>query len=296
MMRRADEFVAMILTHGRPDRVHTMKSLRRHGHTGRVVIVIDDEDKRADDYRREFGDDVVTFCKRDVWAMTESADNRLERGGVVLYARNATWEIARRLGVRYFVQLDDDYLDFRHKRDERDLYINKADIRDLDAVFDAMLDYFEQAPQLLSIAMAQGGDFPGGDQCTSRYVVRRKAMNSFICSVERPFMFCGRLNEDVSTCVIEGQRGGVFLTIPNIALQQVQTQANAGGMSDVYQEQGTYVKSFYSVVFAPSCVKVSMMGSRFRRIHHAVAWSRAVPRILPERYRKPRPELEGGAG
>lgn len=190
MMRRADEFVAMILTHGRPDRVHTLKSLRRHGYTGRVAIVIDDEDDRAADYRREFGDDVVIFSKRDAAVETDEADNRTDLKGVV-YARNASWSIARRLGARYFVQLDDDYLDFRHKRDERDLYINKADIRDLDAVFDAMLDYF------------------------------------------------------------------------------------------------------YSVVFAPSCVKVSMMGSRFRRIHHAVAWSRAVPRILPERYRKPRPELEG---
>ena len=43
MMR--DDFAVMILTHGRADRVYTLKSLRKGGYTGKVYIVIDNEDE-----------------------------------------------------------------------------------------------------------------------------------------------------------------------------------------------------------------------------------------------------------
>ena len=31
---------------------------------------------------------------------------------------------------------------------------------------------------------------------------------------------------------------------------------------------GTYVKSFYSVMYAPSCVKISTLGTSNKRIHY----------------------------
>jgi len=45
---RHDSFAALILTHGRPDNVITERTLRRQGYTGRIVFVLDDEDKTAD--------------------------------------------------------------------------------------------------------------------------------------------------------------------------------------------------------------------------------------------------------
>ena len=43
------DFGVLILTHGRPDNQKTTKALRKHGYTGRIVYVIDDEDKTADE-------------------------------------------------------------------------------------------------------------------------------------------------------------------------------------------------------------------------------------------------------
>ena len=57
-MPMRDDFCAFILTHGRPDRVHTFKTLQRSGYTGKVYIVIDDEDKTEAEYRKRFGDRV----------------------------------------------------------------------------------------------------------------------------------------------------------------------------------------------------------------------------------------------
>ena len=59
-------FCAFILTHGRPDNIITLKSLERTGYTGRVIILIDNEDDSADRYRELYGDMVYEFDKADV--------------------------------------------------------------------------------------------------------------------------------------------------------------------------------------------------------------------------------------
>ena len=60
------DFCVFILTHGRPDKVYTVESLRKSGYTGKIYIVIDDEDKTAEEYIRIFGDNVLVFSKDEV--------------------------------------------------------------------------------------------------------------------------------------------------------------------------------------------------------------------------------------
>lgn len=275
-------FVAFILTHGRADRVYTYRSLKKFGYTGPIVLVVDNEDKTVDRYRELYGEQVYVFDKKAMAAKIDEGDNFEDRRAII-YARNACFDIAKELGYEYFIQLDDDYLDFRHKLNDEGNYIDRYILR-LDEVLDAMLDYFKTIPAL-SIAMAQGGDFVGGKNGKwGRF--RRKCMNSFICSVNRPFKFFGRVNEDVNTYTNIASRGGLFLTVSAVAVQQKQTQANAGGMTDMYLDAGTYVKSFYSVMYHPSGVRVSILPSRHARIHHRVHWRNTVPQIVDEAFRK----------
>ena len=116
-------------------------------------------------------------------------------------------------------------------------------------------------------------------------------MNSFICDVDKPLQFFGHLNEDVNTYVVRSRRGDLFFTVIQAQLVQMQTQANAGGMSDIYLDSGTYVKSFYTVMYAPSCVRVGTMGDPRGgrvRVHHKINWHHCAPKILREEWRKPR--------
>lgn len=69
-------------------------------------------------------------------------------------------------------------------------------------------------------------------------------------------------------------------------LNQLQTQSNKGGMTGTYLDNGTYVKSFYSVIFSPSCVKLFMMGDKHYRIHHKVEWGNCTPKILSAKWKK----------
>lgn len=278
------DFCAFILTHGRPDRVYTYENLKRSGYTGKVFIVIDDEDKTGDEYRKRFGDIVLTFSKREVAKTFDEADNFNDRRTIV-YARNACFDLARRVGCTYFIQLDDDYTSFGLRFDSQYNY-KYTRASKLDQMFGALLEFYIGIPER-SIAISQGGDHIGGYY--EAPFLRRKAMNSFICSTERQFQFLGRVNEDVNTYTTDGRRGLLFFTVMQAALSQVQTQSNTGGMTDLYLDSGTYVKSFYSVMYAPSCVRVGAMADNSNprpRLHHAINWHHAVPLILREEHRK----------
>lgn len=288
--RMREDFAALILSHGRPRDVMTMQFLRSGGYTGKAYIVIDDEDPTADEYREEHGEDtVIQFCKAEAAATFDLMDNRGDRR-TVAFARNASWGIARSLGLRYFIQLDDDYFNFSYrttgKRDgETDSY-HQWTIRSLDAVFTALVDFLDES-QALTVCFSQGGDHVGGIQSANRDTrLLRKAMNSFVCDVDRPFAFPGRINEDVNAYVGHGARGALLFTHTDLQLQQVASQKTGGGMTGLYLDGGTYLKSMYTVMQNPSCVQVRTIGDTSRRLHHHVSWRHAVPRIVPERLRR----------
>lgn len=277
------------VTHGRPEKVYTYNLLRKSGYTGKVYIVVDDEDATRGSYVDLFGDQVLTFSKNEIASRFDEADNFGDRRSI-FYARNACFELAKKVGCRYFIELDDDYTEFQFrvgKNLDRDYRL----ITNIDLILEAMLEYYESIPAA-TIAMAQGGDFLG--QSGNAAWLKRKAMNSLICSTDRPFAFVGRINEDVNTYTSLGRRGELFLTVGAVQLLQKQTQANSGGMTELYLSTGTYVKSFYSVMYAPSCVKISLMGSSHQRIHHRVSWNNTAVKILDEKYKKATSHKRGG--
>ena len=111
-------------------------------------------------------------------------------------------------------------------------------------------------------------------------------MNTIICSVDRPYQFIGRVNEDVNTYTWFQSLGNLFLTIPLVGIQQMQTQHNPGGMTEMYLDSGTYIKSFYTVMLCPGSVKITMLHSNHPRLHHMIDWEHTVPMIVPARYRR----------
>lgn len=147
-----------------------------------------------------------------------------------------------------------------------------------------MLDYYKSI-DCFTLAFAQGGDFIGGLDSRYSKKVLRKAMNTFFCSVNRPFKFIGRINEDVNTYCLLGSQGNLFLTITDMMINQADTQINSGGMSDVYNSLGTYNKSFYTIMCSPSSVKISVMGDKHYRIHHKINWENTVPKIISDRFK-----------
>lgn len=279
-----DDFAVFILSHGRADRIYTLKTLLDDGYTGKYFIVIDNEDKTADEYHERYGERVVVFDKLDIANRYDTGDNFNERRAI-FYARNACFEIAEKLGLKYFLELDDDYVSFMFRK-IKDGKLMGTECRQLDRLFEGMLDFLDESGAD-TVALAQGGDYIGGaNGGFVRQGIKRKAMNSFFCKTDRKFEFVGRVNEDVNTYTSMGIRGKLMMTVTQACLLQKQTQSNAGGMTDLYLDSGTYLKSFYSVMYAPSCVKVGVMGSFHKRIHHQISWNNCTPMILSQKHKK----------
>lgn len=283
------DFIAFVLTHGRANTEITTATLRRRGYTGRIAYVIDNEDDQAELYYKRFGkENVFMFDKAEFSKTMDEGDNFGKRS-VILYARNYCFELAKQLNIKYFIELDDDYKRFRFRFDDKCNYMTHMRKRpNLDQVFDAMIEFYKADERIKAIAPAQGGDFIGGENGNfgRKIKLHRKCMNAFLCSTARPFQFIGRVNEDVTSYTTLGCRGVLFFTFPQISLEQLETQSNKGGMTDEYLDNGTFVKSFYSVMYSPSAVKIFAMGDRYYRIHHQVNWKYAVPKLISDKYKK----------
>lgn len=280
------DYTVFIISNNRPNKVYTDIMLKKYNYTGSSYIVLDDEDKSVDQYIDKFGADrIKIFNKKEIADKTDEGNN-FDNRRTTTHARNACFDIAEQLGYKYFLVLDDDYTVFRYRYIDK--YITKGYVNNLDNLFLKTFEYYKNN-NFISIAFAQGGDFIGGESCglLKNYIYNgRKCMNSFFCSTNRRFWFLGQLNEDVNTYVTYGNKGGLFLTIPFVGLEQKATQLTNGGMTDAYLKYGTYVKSFTTVMMQPSSVFVAMMGFTKNRLHHRVIQRNTVPMIIKEMYKK----------
>jgi len=272
------KFAILILCHGRPDYNDTIPALKRSGYKGRIILIVDNLDARQEDYIQKYGYDNVYVFNKSWVALESDAMNNFNDRRANLFVRNATFDIARDLGLEYFLVLDDDYGSFCHKREECE-----RTTRHLNQVIEWFLEYLINTP-IKCIAFSQGGDHIGGYNPAK--MCKRKAMNSFFCMTDRPFKFYGTLNDDVNMYVTNGMRGDIYLTFYSFMLHQAETQANTGGLTENYQKYGTYVKSFYSIMCNPSAVAITLMGEKAPRLHHKIVWANAVPCIIPEQYKK----------
>lgn len=273
-----------IPTYNRSNNVLTYKTLKEANCQEKIYLIVGDDDPDLENYKKRFGKEVIIFSKKEIRPRVDMCDN-FEKEKCVVYARNKMFEIAKDLGLDYFCVSDDDYDRFNFRR-VFEVKLKGFDIKDVQKVIDITFEYVAKCDKLDCIAWAQGGDFIGGADTFPNINGKRKIMNAFFFKTNRPIRFMGSINEDLNASFYEGQRGKVFFTINDVSINQKDTQQNAGGLTDVYLDLGTYIKSFYSVIVAPNCVKISAMGNKDLRIHHKVEWNKCCAKIISEEWKK----------
>jgi hypothetical protein len=241
------------MVHGRPNKMWTYNTLRKSGYTGEVYFVADNLDSTLHLYKEKYGDKLIVFDKEKAAQESDAGDNSGDLRST-LYAVNTIPKLAEERGVKYFMIMCDDYTQFQYSFNSN-WEFKSSQVRDLDKVIEGLLEFYINTPTT-TIAFAQGGDFMGGQHGSrAEPKLLRKAMNTFLCSTERPFKFMGRLNEDVTTYVNLGQKGKLFFTTTMIKVIQTMHQSQESGLTDVYLDYGTYVKSFFTVMYNPSVLK-----------------------------------------
>lgn len=296
-----NEYCIFIFTHGRAGNVKTIRTMRKSGCTAKIILVIDNEDEQEQQYRELYdgkdGCSIYVFDKTVAYNLTDTMDLNPSKGSVV-YARNMAYSIAEELGYKYFVMLEDDYLDYQHRwvkthpDDSMTLCARTSMSLDpsyglMDKCIGALMDYLKDS-QATQIGLAQAGDLVGGADTFQKFYKNRvrKIMNFFCCRTDRPVKWLGRMNDDVNSYIWRGSQGVIFLSFRELTVKQELTQMAMGGMSADYKNFGTYTKSFYSVMLCPSFVTIGTMGWHNYRMHHQIEWNNAVPKILSDSYKK----------
>ncbi|MGB9615592.1 MAG: hypothetical protein ACPL3B_08825 [Fervidobacterium sp.] len=168
-----DRFVIFIISYMRPDRQYTLKMLTKKGYTGDWYIVIGEDDPMKGEYLKRYGDRVLVFDKRDYrWIDLYDTDEDLVS---TIFARNAVYDLAEKLGYEYFFIVDDDIEDVRFSQG---CVSNKKDVS-LDRSLGILLDFYRKT-KVDVLGISQTGDFIGGKtqwrELNFEEVRQRKAM------------------------------------------------------------------------------------------------------------------------
>lgn len=278
------KYAIFIPTYKRPDNVITYKTLKNANYTGKIYLIVGDDDEMLEDYKKKYKDSVIVFSKEKIRPSVDMCDN-FERRNCVVFARNAMFDIAKDLGLDCFCVLDDDYERIAFRR-ILGSSLKDFKVQDIQSIIECCFKYLAETKNLDCFALAQNGDFVGGKDTFEKINHKRKIMNAYFFKTNKPIRFNGSINEDLNASVYEGQRGKVFFTINDVSIHQKETQQNAGGLTDIYLDMGTYVKSFYSVIVAPNCVKICAMGNSDLRLHHKVNWNGACAKIIRQENKK----------
>lgn len=280
-------FAIFILSHGRADDVKTAEYLERIGYSGDWFIVIDNEDNQAGTYYAKYGDRVLMFDKKAEAELTDTGDMDDDRR-VGVFARNKIQDLAIERGYKYHLQFDDDFnrVSFRYFDGEKIAYTHVEDDRTLTGVLFAMVRYMDNCPRITWLSFGLSNYYLGGTQSGNwKNRLIPKTMGSFLMRADHPIRFSMRMNDDITTCALEQSRGNLAYTIMSLYVKTTETQHQSGGMTDIYQDNGTYRKSFYSVLVGPSWAKVSRE-SLSHRIHHRIYFENCVPKLLSDKWKK----------
>lgn len=225
-----DDFAVFILTHGRANEQKTLRTLKRCGYSGRLYLIIDDEDEQQDEYVRLYGSKVVKFSKREIEPCFDTMTNKKEYRSVV-YARNASYGIAHDLGVRWIFMCDDDISNLSY-RVLKGNTLKGINIRDIDDLFELMCGIME-AGNLGIFGFSQAGAFIGGANKNYLNGHQRKVAQAMMFDADNPIEFRGIFNEDLQVALDAGIAGKVAMSTMLVSIQSPERTTNRGGVARV---------------------------------------------------------------
>ena len=278
-----NDFAVFILTHGRAEKQITLETLFRCGYSGKTYLIIDDEDSQKEAYHEKYGDMVIEFSKREIELYFDTMVNWKEYRSVV-YARNAAYFIAKRLGIRYFMTCDDDIgnLTYRVVNENK---LKGFNVRNLDRLLIGMVEYMETAG-IAVFGFSQSGAYIGGAN-GSKYKkgCQRMLSQAMIFDAENRVNIRGIFNEDFNFSADAGICGQVALATMLVSIQSPERMSNTGGLFDLYRDNNTYVRDFFSKMANPQACTLVQDGYDIKL--HVVGKSFA-PEIVSGRYQKER--------
>lgn len=280
-----NNFAVFILTHGRPKKQLTYNSLRKQGYTGKIYFVVDDLDETVDEYILNYGEEnVIIFNKREIAKKTDSFYN-YEKLNAVVYARNVCFEIAEKLGLEYFLNCDDDIMNFNYRLIDNNK-MQCVKIKQFDNVFNFLIDFMKNSnTELMSIS--ENGIYFGGINERTLRGINTNYTHFFLFNTKSKIRFRCFWFEDVIAS-IDVQRLGKR-AICTTYIDELLHDRTEGGMKDDYDICGSNDNLIVTNVLIsnPDCVKLYVRTKKDKLQYSLrIAWKNAKVKLISDKYRK----------
>ena len=272
-----------IISKGRPQ-CHTAETLCRLNYPGEWFIVCGNNDETLPEYRERWGNHVLVFDWYEEIKHTDTMDNFGfdKKASGACPVRNATRAISEQRGELRHWQFDDDYLDFARYNPK----VNKNEtIKDGRVLFSSMyrIAEFGYTAHLNNIGFALA-TIEGNPTRRLKWGPRVYNAHNLPSTPDLFVPWTGRMNDDTINAVNVWRRGGFEMMVKYLQLRMEDTQAEAGGLTEMYKEDGTVRKTAYCILAAPNTARLVC---RFGRYHHDINWHRDLrPRLLDEKWKK----------
>lgn len=273
-----NDVAVFILTNGRAREQKTLATLKDCGYKGKIYLVIDDMDSQKELYQQLYGDSVICFSKKDIDCDTFT--NR-EEWRTPLYARNATKEIAKKIGLSYVFMCDDDISSFT-LRVVRDGKLKGFKISDITPILDKIADIMDHGVSIFGFS--QSGAYVGGAN-SQKYIegCQRTCSQAMMVSINDFVEWRGILGEDLHAALDAGRTGKIVLSTMLVSIASPERTTNKGGLHDLYASNKMYVTLFYSILAYPATVTVWNKDGEWK---HRIKRTSIAPMILNQRYKK----------
>lgn len=278
-----DDFAFFIVSNGRPNNQATLDQILNSGYSGDWFIVCDDLDVKLDEYKERYGDKILVFNKVEWAEKTDTYESSHDLRSVV-YARNASIQLARDLGYKYMAQFDDDQKRFTLRVEEGDKLRSQVVEENMDAVLSAYVQLLEDTP-IEVLAMGNGMNYIGGLNGAFQKRMGTWLYSTFFIKLDSEIEFRGLHNEDYILTSHYAKRGHLLYNIYDVQTNDFQRGTNEGGLFDIYQATSSYQLAFYAILESPdsTLIRTDSLGQS----HISQYQKYRIPRLLNEKWRLP---------
>lgn len=280
------KFAVFILTHGRPHNQLTVNTLKNLGYTGDLYLVVDDQDSTFNEYVEEWGVDRIIVFNKDYFIKHTDTGLDVPVPKFAVFARNAIEHIAKYMGYKTFMMLDDDITKIRVRLPEGNSLKSFQFNGQFNSIIEKSVDFVLNC-DIACMGLGFCNLYIGGVENFNKENPRQRlCAEAFIRNTSHPIKWRLNMVEDLITSIDAAWKGDVWFQFLPIQVEILMNEgAVDGGNSDVYRQLGMYRISFMPVIAYPSSNAVRLGKKSWAS---TTSPDKCIPKIISSRYRKER--------
>lgn len=283
------KFAVFILSHNRAERVETFDTLKAAGYTGKLYIVVDDEDPQLDRYRERFDGrkdvELLVFGKEPMMDVADTVYPEKKRSSA-LYARNFIEQYAVFTGIDVFAMMDDDITSLRFRWVEEGSVKSQIVSYTMDKVFEFYGQYMLDADIATTSFPFSMFYISGTSGLDKKITESRHTYQIHIRNTNFPVDWVSVINQDTITQLQTMQVGYIWWSIPFLVFDAEPMNSKSGGLKTVYDSIKDFDMAFLAVMSNPSCCKVAYSSGPRSTMQIKEDKHTSYPMIISERYMK----------